>query len=191
MNAIENKDENVISANNTDVQMAMISGQTQQKQLNEVDKKKLRESFAKLFYGLTLSNWAAGKTLGQAWYVALQQMDAFIKTKPANDPAKMYLHQLAAANKVRAQKDAMTNPNKDKKLNLENDNKLKYTKQAAELTNTGLKGINTTLDKYKTNVQETKKDLAKQNTFNNAQKKMQLLMQQQMQMWQQQNARAA
>ncbi|MBD5400210.1 hypothetical protein HDR61_00460 [bacterium] len=90
------------------------------KELNAADKKKLSFALLNLFYGLAGDNWGrTGKTLGAAWYDALNQMKSMIAAKDKNNPAAKYLAQKFALHNTKWSEILMTRASRDKKLELD------------------------------------------------------------------------
>lgn len=132
--------------------MAVVMNQapmtTKQQTLMPDEKKKLTAAYLETFFGLAMTNWLRGKTLGAAWYDAIGQMDSFIKTKNQNNPAAMHLAQFHGAQRVKWNKLAMTSNARDEKIEISAEQIDAMRKLAAQYTSRGLDKMNATLAKY-------------------------------------------
>lgn len=164
--------------------MTIIAGDKAQnpneKQLSADDKKKISDAYFKLYYGLTFANWMRGGTLANAWFQALEQVKSFISSKNAQNSAAMYMRQVNAAHNARWSKIIMTNPNKDKTVQCPPDKKQELNALINRDINQGLASLNEVLGKYavKQNPSQMQNPQA---AFISAQKKMQMMVQWQMQ----------
>ncbi len=162
--------------------MAILSGQVVQKQkpieLSNDEKQKLSANYFKLFFGLTLSNWLAGNTLGASWHKALSQVESYVNSKNANSPAAMYIRQIHAAHRAKWSKTVMTNPHREDKINCTPEKEAKWKEFAAKDIKSGLDAMNEILAKYQ--AKEANKDMPKV-SYVDAQKQLQLIMMRQVQ----------
>lgn len=96
----------------------MMMGQKNAKtELTQKEKEQITKAYSDLVLGIISTKWAQkGKTLGQAWYDSLNEMEAFVKDKEASNPANLYLKQLFSSHKVKWQQLMMTDKNKDEML---------------------------------------------------------------------------
>lgn len=96
----------------------MMMGQKNAKtELTQKEKEQITKAYSDLVLGIISTKWAQkGKTLGQAWYDALNEMEVFMKNKDASNPANLYLKQLFSSHKVKWQQLMMTDKNKDEIL---------------------------------------------------------------------------
>ena len=165
-----------------DKNMQVIAGadsqQNQELQLSDADKKKLSEQYFKLFLNLTYTNWLRGKTLGQAWYTALSQLEQFIKNKKSHNPASLYLRQIFAAHKTKWAQVMMTNKHRDEVLDIKPELKQKWAQRAAQNTTSALNALNE-IEKSYTKPQESDKKHTN-NELKIAADKMQLMIMLQM-----------
>ncbi len=170
---------------NTEFQqkMAIAAGQ-QQATLSQQDKQKISSAYFKMFVGLTMTMWVQGKTLGAAWYAALQQMKSYVGTKDKNNPAAMYLNQVFSAHNTKWQQMMMTSKSKDLKLKLTPEKQAAWLQMAAKRTNDGMKSMT---DLIKAHMPKQQKQEITPQTLN-PQQKMQLLIWEKMRQNQQQHA---
>lgn len=96
----------------------MMMGQKNAKtELTQKEKEQITKAYSDLVLGIISTKWAKkGKTLGQAWYDSLNEMEAFVKNKEASNSANLYLKQLFSSHKVKWQQLMMTDKNKDEIL---------------------------------------------------------------------------
>ncbi|MDE5615802.1 MAG: hypothetical protein K2I81_03150 [Alphaproteobacteria bacterium] len=149
---------------NADLQnnMAILMGETGRQnspQLSAETKQKLSNAYFDLFFGLAGANWGrADKTLGAAWYEALSQIKAMIAAKDKSNPAAMYLNQIFAAHNAKWSQIIMTNPNSDKKLEIDSQDRKKWSADCAKKIGDAMGAINSTVAQYK------QKDMPRQAT---------------------------
>lgn len=152
------------------------SSQKAEKQLSEADKKKISESFFKLFFNLSFTNWLRGKTLGASWYTALQQLEQFVNSKNGKNPASLYLRQIFAAHKIKWNQVMMTNKHRDDMLNPTPEQKQKWNQRVAQNVHSSMTSLNDTLKSYELPEQKTEKSQsAQQDAIKLAAQKMQML----------------
>lgn len=165
--------------------MQMVAGQNpqkkQEKELSAEDKKKISSAYFQLFYALTFSHWLQGKSLGQAWYKALEQTKAFIASKNPSNQATMYMRQIFAAHKAKWSQHIMTSPMKDEVLELTPEKKQEWNMRVAKSTTEALNTLKEKFAAYEPKKQEVQKPNSE---FLSAQQKMEMLI-----MWQIQNQR--
>lgn len=158
--------------------MSILMGATTAKQtqdLNEKSKQMLSKAYFDLFFGLAGANWARGnKTLGAAWYDALSQVKAMIAAKDKNNPAAMYMNQIFAAHNVKWSQIIMTNPNREKKLELPQEDHAKWSQECAKQIGGAMGVINTELARNTQKSAPAKSVVAQ--TTADMQKKIQLFM---------------
>lgn len=119
-------------------------------ELSPEEKKQLSGAYFELFFALTASNWAnKGKTLGQAWYTALQQIESWIKAQNGLNPTTLYLKQLFASHKVKWQQVMMNSKNKDQVLECSLEELAAWKSKAAKDTSKNLEILNSIMKKYK------------------------------------------
>lgn len=124
--------------------------QNKSPELTADEKQELSQAYFDLFFGLAGANWARGeKALGAAWYEALSQIKAMIAAKDKSNPAAMYLNQVFAAHNARWAEILMTNPNKDKILELQPDAKQQWSTERAKQIGIAMSVINGLIIKYK------------------------------------------
>lgn len=166
--------------------MQMVAGESQkksqEKQLSAEDKKKISSAYFQLFYALSFTNWIQGKSLGQAWYKAIEQMKSFISSKNPENPTIMYMRQIFAAHKTKWSQHIMTSPLKDKVLELTPEKKQEWNMKVAKSVNEALKILNEKIALYEPEKKIDKNNAKGQSGFLSAQQKMQMLI-----MWQIQN----
>jgi len=167
---------NEIYEKNLHVIMGGTPQKHQQIQLTPDAKKKIQDAYFKMYYGLAFANWMRGMTLGAAWHQALGQVKTFVGTKNANNPAAMYLKQINAAHSVQAAKQIMTHPYKDAHVQCPPEHAAAVNKKIGEITNAGLGAINGCVAQY-----DAMQKQSKQANYADAQKKMQQMLQLQMQ----------
>lgn len=161
--------------------MQIITGKEPQsdkaKQLSESDKKKISKFYFRLFFNLAFTNWLRGKTLGQSWYMALSQLEQFVKSKNANNPAALYLRQVFAAHKARWSQVIMTNKHRDDMLQGSPEEKKQWNQRVAKSVSEAMNTLNDTLKAYDLPEQQKSenKQSAQQDVFKNAAQKMQML----------------
>ena len=93
-------------------QILMHGGRSQQykKQLSKEAIEQIKKDYYKMYYGLTSVNWSKkGTKLGTAWQKALEQMEAYIKTKSKvpNNPVYECLVDIYQEHKKRVVKHIM------------------------------------------------------------------------------------
>ena len=153
--------------------LAILHGDTIPK-LNAAEKEKLSRAFFELFFGLSAANWARGadKKLGAAWYESIGQLKAMMATKDKRNPSAMYLQQILAAHSAKWSEEMMTNPNKDKNLELTSEEKQKWNADANKKIGDAMKTINESIARNK--IQEKAKapqpQMGAGNKFTTAQK---------------------
>ncbi len=114
---------------------------TPYKTLTPEQKQELRRAYLKMYFGLALTLWANGKTLGAAWQTAMDQMKTFLKSKNQNNPATEYLRTVHAAHSARWARVIMTSKFSNTKLPQEN------TKLIESLRKFGAKNIRESMGK--------------------------------------------
>lgn len=116
--------------------MSILMGRTtaqKPQELNAEAKQKLSKAYFDLFFGLAGANWGRGdKSLGAAWYEALNQIKSMIAAKDKSNPAAMYMNQIFAAHNAKWSQIVMTNPNREKKLELSQDDRAKWSQECAK-----------------------------------------------------------
>lgn len=159
--------------------MQIIAGEepqkTQGKQLSDADKKKISEQYFKLFFNLTYTNWLRGKTLGESWYTALQQIEQFVNSKNAKNPAALYMRQVFAAHKAKWSQVMMTNKHREDVLQATPEQKQKWNQLAAQNVTTAINSLNGALKTYELPEQKAEKAQAQQDSVKLAAQKMQML----------------
>ena len=80
--------------------------------------KKLRKDYMKMYIGFVSINWGQGKTLGESWQKAVEQMDAFVasKNKITGHPVNDELTKFHAEHRYLVSKNIMTNKHSGDKL---------------------------------------------------------------------------
>lgn len=159
--------------------MRIIAGEEPQKmqgkQLSDADKKKISEEYFKLFFNLTYINWLRGKTLGESWYLALQQIEQFVNSKNAKKPAALYMRQVFAAHKAKWSQIMMTNKHREDILQTTPEQKQKWNQQTAQNVSASMNYLNAALKTYELPEQKAEKAQAQQNSMKLAAQKMQML----------------
>lgn len=79
--------------------------------IDSATRKRLVDSYMKLFSGFAWINWARKQSLGRAWQSALGQCDSFLKSKNKNNPVAQYLNSVAQSHKAYWSRVIMTNKN--------------------------------------------------------------------------------
>ncbi len=133
---------------NAKEQLNMLHGMDAKPQLTEIQKQQLAKAYFELYFGLACTNWCNKKTLGAAWQTALDQTDAFIKSKKTDNPAAMYLHQIHASHKTAWPKHIMSHPKRDSMLEASKDEIAKLKEYGAKSTKSALDKIGVTLKQY-------------------------------------------
>lgn len=104
-----------------------------QQELSAEAKQKLSKAYFDLFFGLAGANWGRGdKSLGAAWHEALGQIKSMIAAKDKSNPAAMYMNQIFAAHNAKWSQIVMTNPNREKKLELAQEDRAKWSQECAK-----------------------------------------------------------
>ena len=110
--------------------MAILTGANKehQKEIPEEHQKQIVKNYVAMYFTLAAINWCHGMTLGMAWQKALEQMDAYIKskTKIANHPMRKYLTEMHAIRRREMAKEIMTNPHANDKLSLNPETAAKW-----------------------------------------------------------------
>lgn len=162
---------------NFETNMRLVAGEnlhpTQEKQLSDVDKKKISESYFQLFFNLTYTNWLRGKTLGEAWYVSLQQIKQFVESKKGNNPAALYLRQIFASHKAKWSQVMMTSNHRDDVLQPTPEQKQNWSQRTAQNTTAALNALADIIKTYSQQEQDNNK--IQTTDFKSAAQKMQLL----------------
>lgn len=127
----------------------------QKRELADADKKKLSSAYFQLFYNLTFANWLRGGNLGTAWYRALAQMQQFVNSKSAKNPAGLYLRQVLSAHKARWAQVMMTSPHRNDVISASPEKIQQWNQRVARATTQAMNGLNTTLAQYEKNVPHT------------------------------------
>lgn len=117
--------------------------------LTQADKKKIMDAYMRMYCGLRDTNMTRDMTLGQAMYQASAQTKSFIETKTEQTIATEYLKTVHASYNQAAAREMMTNPNKDRKLNMDDARRAEFAKRAADDTRNGMDDINSILTKFK------------------------------------------
>ena len=115
--------------------MSILMGGTTQKpqELSAATKQKLSTAYFDLFFGLAGANWGRDdKSLGAAWYEALGQIKSMIAAKDKSNPVAMYMNQIFAAHNAKWSQIVMTNPNREKKLELTPADRAKWSQECAK-----------------------------------------------------------
>lgn len=119
-------------------------------QLSQQHKQMLTNAYLDLFFGLAGTNWARdGKTLGGAWYRALQQIEGLMGAKNKSNPAAMYLNQIFAAERAKWSQIVMTHPQKDTVMELSQSAKQKWTSLRAKQVGNAMADIDVIIQFYK------------------------------------------
>lgn len=122
------------------------TGAQKPQELSAEAKQKLSKAYFDLFFGLAGTNWGRGeKTLGAAWYEALSQIKSMIAAKDKSNPAAMYMNQIFAAHNAKWSQIVMTNPNREKKLELTSEDRAKWSQECAKQIGGAMGVINTEL----------------------------------------------
>lgn len=122
-------------------------------ELTAGEKQKLADAYDELFFGLAGANWANGdKTLGAAWYAALQQIGGMMGAKDKNNPAAMHLNQIFAAHRIKWSQRLMTSQSKDKKMAMVQEIKQKWKTDRAKQIGNAMAVINAIIQKYQAHV---------------------------------------
>ena len=87
------------------------------KKIDAAERKKLFDSYLKLYSGFAWVNWTKKQSLGRAWQTALVQCEEFLKNKNQNNPVTKYLKNVASAHKATWSRVIMTNKNSPNTLN--------------------------------------------------------------------------
>ncbi len=87
------------------------------KKIDAVERKKLFDSYLKLYSGFAWVNWTNKQSLGRAWQTALVQCEEFLKNKNQNNPVTKHLKNVASAHKATWSRVIMTNKNSPNTLN--------------------------------------------------------------------------
>ena len=149
--------------------------------------KDIKKQMLNMFFGLTMSNWTRGKTLGAAWHDATQQMGAFLASKSATNPAVAYMATEFAKHRATVARQSMTHPNRDLTLSLPPEMLDKIQAKAAAAVNAGKDNLKNIFEEQ-AKAQSQSAPSAAKNPYADAIKKVQLLqMQQQQQMMMQQH----
>lgn len=132
----------------------------QKRELADADKKKLSSAYFQLFYNLTFANWLRGGNLGTAWYRALAQMQQFVNSKSAKNPAGLYLRQVLSAHKARWAQLMMTSPHRNDVIRASPEKIQQWNQRVARATTQAMNGLNTTLAQYEKTVPHTTTNVA-------------------------------
>ena len=148
----------------------------QEKQLSAADKKKLSDNYFKLFFNLSYTNWLRGRSLGEAWYIAIKQMQQFIENKNGNNQASLYLRQIFASHKAKWSQVMMTSQHRDDILELTPEQKQNWNQRVAQNTTSALNILNDIIKTYsKPSSDNNKQAQTQQSDLKMAVQKMQTL----------------
>ncbi len=117
--------------------------------LTQADKEKIMAAYMRMYCGLRDTNMTQDMNLGQAMYKASAQTKSFVETKREQTVATEYLRTVYASYNRAAAREMMTNPNKDRKLNMDDARRTEFAKRAADDTRSGMDDINSILAKFK------------------------------------------
>lgn len=117
--------------------------------LTQADKEKIMMAYMRMYCGLRDTNMTKDMNLGQAMYQASAQTKSFVETKTEQTIATEYLRTVHASYNHAAAREMMTNPNKDRKLNMDDAQRAEFAKRAADDTRSGIDDINSILAKFK------------------------------------------
>ncbi|MCM1294012.1 MAG: hypothetical protein NC311_00415 [Muribaculaceae bacterium] len=117
--------------------------------LTQADKQKIMDAYMRMYCGLRDTNMTRDMTLGQAMYQASAQTKSFVETKTEQTIATEYLKTVHASYAKASAREMMTNPNKDRKLNMEAAQRAEFAARATNDTRTGMNDINLILAKFK------------------------------------------
>lgn len=173
--------------------MRIIAGENleknQEKQLSDIDKKKITDAYFKLFFNLTYTNWLRGKTLGEAWYASLAQLEQYVNNKKGVNSASLYLKQIFAAHKTKWSQVMMTNKHRDDVLQATPEQKQKWTQETAKNTTSALNTLNETIKEFAQT--QDKAQTMQNNSYQVAAEKMRMLIMMRIQQRNRQSGMAA
>lgn len=122
--------------------------------LTQADKEKIMAAYMRMYCGLRDTNMTRDMTLGQAMYQASAQTKSFVDTKTEQTIATEYLRTVHASYSQAAAREMMTNPNKDRKLSMDDAKRAEFATRAASDTRSGMDDINSVLSRFKEQVRD-------------------------------------
>ncbi len=167
---------NNIQENDTASQkMAIVMGEMPAKTptLTPEQKRIIRVQMLHLFFGLAMTAWLNGKTLGAAWHDAIRQMESFLASKSTRNPAVQYMRDAFASYRAYIARQTMTHPNRDLTINVSPEIADRLKSFAAGATHSALGKLNTTFSQFTI-------PASRPNTYADAVKKLQTQIQMQM-----------
>ena len=129
-----------------DKNMKILMGRGDEKsaaaEITTADKKTISDAYMQLFLGLSGINWSRGKTLGAAWYTAVNQISAMIGTRDKNNPAALYLGRVHASAKIKWAQMAMTHAARNDNISISRDAKSEWDRECAGKIHAAMDTIN-------------------------------------------------
>lgn len=127
------------------------------KTIDSAERKKLVDTYLKLYSGFAWVNWTNKQSLGRAWQTAFAQCDGFMQSKNKNNPVAKYLNNVADAHKAYWSRVIMTHQNSPNTLNKTPDELNQMKQYGQKQIREAMDIINLIAAKYNVHTEELEK----------------------------------
>lgn len=131
-------------------------------ELKDDEAKQVAQAYSDMFTALTYTNLLQGKSLGQSWFNAIGQIDSFIKTKDKYNSVTNHMQRMLNKHRKDLAKKMMTDPNRDKIINVSDQQRQQMTEKAKEMMQSAMKTVDALIEKYRQRAEKLKEKLAEE-----------------------------